>query len=943
MKHLGAFSLIGLWLWPAMVAAAGDDLGQARKLLLGGKYAEAAEIYQRLTPQSPESVLGLARSLAAEGKSVEAEQRLSAAAGEHAELHAELARLAFERGDYQAATAQTDAALRLDESQPLARWMRGELFRVTGRLEEAAEAYRWLVQFYNDHDVRQAESLRWIGLAAATYARWNRLGDQFQFLVNDLYPDILKLEPGYWPAQYEAGLLFLEKHNREDASRHLQAALELNPNAAEVHAALAWLALSEHKPDQAEASLKRAMEIHPRLLDAWLLKAELAWANFQPQKALEILRDHALAICPTSEEALGRMAACYVLLDDLPKEGQGSRFNQLSAEVTARNPHAGGYFRALAAWLDDRNRFAEAERFYRESLQRMPQQLEPKNQLGMMLMRRGREADARRLLEQGFKDDPFNVRVKNTLELFDVLDTLETRKTENGVLRFDGTRDALLGRYAARHLDEVYPKLCAQFGYRPPEPPLVEIFNEARGADGHQWFSTRMVGLPYLGTVAASTGMIVGLVSPQGAKAGPSFNWAQAMTHELVHVITLQQTHYNIPHWFTEGLAVWSEGCARPGEWNELLVNRLASDELLDLNTINLAFSQPHSSEEWQLAYCQAELYVEFMLEGRTPEVLRKMLAAYAGNRDTLQALHQVFGMSPEQFERGYRDYLRKTASALTGMKPPRYGSFSELLQAQEAHPEDLQLSAELAQAYLVRGATAKARELAERVLAGRPKDQLAGYVLARLSTRSGKTDEAVRLLESCLDQEAPEAKTLNLLASLKLKAEDYEEAARLYELGAKHQPYDVRWLRALTVVYLKSNNRPKLPEVLEKIARGDPSHLTARIELAKMALERRDYRGAADWANQALQIDVAEATAHRLLAEAQAERHNYLQAIEEYETVVQLSPSEPQPQLALADVYLQVRKPQEARRVLEALLRRIPDYAVARQMLENLKENEKP
>ena len=28
------------------------------------------------------------------------------------------------------------------------------------------------------------------------------------------------------------------------------------------------------------------------------------------------------------------------------------------------------------------------------------------------------------------------------------------------------------------------------------------------------------------------------------------------LSHELVHVITLQQTHFNIPHWFTEGLAV---------------------------------------------------------------------------------------------------------------------------------------------------------------------------------------------------------------------------------------------------------------------------------------------------------------------------------------------------------------------------------------------------
>jgi len=934
--------LVVLMLAGSQAASAEEDLGQARRLLRSGKYAEAAEIYGR-DAKTPEATLGLARTLAAQGKEDQAIAALESASEKHADLHAELARLAFERGDIKAATAEIDAALAKNSNQLLARWLRGEVLRATGKLDEAAAAYRWLVDFYNEQDVTDAESLRWIGLAAAQNARWKRFGDQFQFLVNDLYPAALELEPDYWPARYEAGLLYLEKHNREDASRELKAALELNPNAAEVHAALARLAIESRQVEQAEASIRRALEINPRLLEAQLLKAELAWANFRPDEAARILQQDAQPLNPVCEATLGRLAACYVLQEGPPEQGQNTRLAQLVDQVTARNPHAGAFFLALAGWLDDRNRFAEAETYYRESIARMPQQLGPKAQWSMMRMRSGDEREARKILQEAFDDDPFNVRVKNSLELLDVMDSFETVRTKDCILRFDGRRDKLLGRYAAQHADRIYADLCARFGYRPAEPPLVEFFGEARGADGHQWFSTRMVGLPHLGTVAASTGKIVGMVSPADRRVKKKFNWAQVLTHELVHVITLQQTHFNIPSWYTEGLAVWCEGYPRPAPWNELLARRAASGELYDLATLNFGFSRPQSGDDWQLAYCQAELYVEYMLEGRSPDVLKKLLDAYAENQGTTEAIVRVFGVSLEQFEEGYREYLKKVVGEVRGAGTPREEGFSAVLKAAQANPNDADRTADLAYAYLQRGAFEEALAAAEKAMRLRSQHPIAGYVLARLSLRVNRIPEAFKMLEDCLDPKAPEPKVINLLASLKFKAEEYAAAAKLYELGAAAEPHDPRWLHALALVYVKTQDRQRLRDVLEKIAQGEPDHLTARVELAKMALERQDEASARDWANQALEIDVTEATAHRILGEILADQQKHAQAIEEYEIALESDPSTPQTYLALADVYLQAEKPQEARRVLESLLGRFPDHAIGKTLLETLKETAKP
>ena len=477
MKRLLIFILF-LASLPASAAGAADD---ARHLLRTGKYAEAAALFAEKAKEDPAAAVGLARCLAAQGKTAEADRALAACTAADAPLEAERARLAVARGDYAAADARVAAALKLDTNELLARWLQGELHRTAGRLDEAEASYRWLVEHYNANDVTDAESLRWIGLAAAHYARWNRLGDQFGFLVNELYPDALKREPDYWPAHYEAGLLFLEKYNTADAARELKAALAINPNAAEVHAALGQLYLAEHDVAAAEASIDRAVELNPALPAAWHGKADLLWANFQPEETAALLEKTVLPLNPADEETLGRLAACRVLSRGLPKPGDDGPLSRMLDDVNRRNPHAGVFYFTLGRLLDERNKIAEAERFYVEARRRMPQLLGPQSRLGMLWMRAGREEEARKLLDEAFDADPFNVRVSNTLSLFKVLDAMVTVDAGGLVLKFDAKQDRMLGRYVANRMGPIYRDLCRQFGYTPPEKPMIEIFNEAQG------------------------------------------------------------------------------------------------------------------------------------------------------------------------------------------------------------------------------------------------------------------------------------------------------------------------------------------------------------------------------------------------------------------------------------------------------------------------------
>lgn len=918
-----------------------DELADARRLLLTGSYGESAEIYRRSATNTPAAAVGLARALASQGKYDEAARALATFPGQQADVCAEQARWAFSRGDYQAAQSHADRALKLNADQLLARWIRGELHRAAGRLEEATETYRGLVKFYNEHDVRDAESLHWIGQGASQFARWKRLSDQFSFLVNELYPDAVKAEPSYWPAHYEAGLLFLEKYNEPDATREFQKALTLNPRAAEIHVAMAVAALAGRDQEKAEISLRRALEINPQLREAWLLKADLAWSNFQPEVALELLEKHALPLNPVDEETLGRVAAYYLLLDGPPDKAPGKRFAKLIEQVNARNAHAGEFYYALASCLGHRNRFADAEKYFRESIERMPQLVGPQAELALMHLRTGNEAQARRLLEKAFEADPFHVRVKNSLEVMEVVAGLETLETEHLLLKFDGQGDKLLGRYVGRQIDAMYVDLCNRFGYRPPGKPLVEIFNRTKGNSGRNWFSTRMTGLPYLGAVAASTGMIVAMTSPNDLGGGKKYNWARVLKHELVHVITLQQTSYNCPHWFTEGLAVWSEGYPLPHEWNELLVRRMAKQKLFNLATIDSGFIRPHSCDDGMLAYCQSDLYVEYMLEGRDPGVLKKLLAAYADGLTTPSAIRRVFGVSVEEFERGYDAFLKKATASFTGVPIPRE-SFSELAKAQKDNPKNPDLAAELAFAYLTRGDGKEAARLARQARELQPGQPLAAYVLARIELRAGRAGAAVELLESCLDPKSPDLRILSLLAALRLRAEKYAEAERLYQLGRTRDPLNPKWDQALALVYAKSGNQERLEAVLERVALADADDFPVRKKLVELSLKKKDYPAAAVWANRALEINVQDAELYRLFAESQVGSHNSTQAIELFETAIELDPTHTQQRFALADAYLQAGKREQAREALEALRKMAPEYPGADLLLESLREKEK-
>ena len=925
-----------LLLLAGLVAAptrAGDD--SPRDLFLAGRYEEAADAFRAQSPQNATTAVGISRAQLAQGQIQAALDTLRGAAEREPKsplIHAQQAFLHWEQGAGEQAQQEAHAAIQLDENSVLAHWVQAELLRTTGRLVEARQAYEWFLALHQRVAERVApDDARLVGLAAAQLARWNRDSRQFQQLVDVHYPAILQQSPNYWPAHLELAKLFLEKYNTADAQAAVSAGLAINPHAAELHALRAAIALRGFDLALAKTALDRALAINPNLLVSQQLRADWLFADVRPREAITVL-ELARQLNLHHELTLGRLAAAYTAVDGKHDGKLSPRGQALRDEVLKRNPQAGEFFLAAGDSFDLLRRYPLAAEHYREAHRLLPQLIGVQGQLGMTLMRLGKEAEAAKLLEEAFAGDPFNVRVKNTLEVLDVLQGYAVLETAHFVLKFDRGQSELLARSAAKILEtEIYPQLTAEFQFQPQEKTLIEIFSRSRNTSGHGWFSARMVGLPAIGTVGACAGKIVALTSPD--ELPKKYDWARVLRHEFTHVLNLQQTDFNVPHWFTEGLAVCAESRPRPREWNQVLARRAGEHKLYNVDTLTLGFVRPQNQDDWTLAYCQAALYVDLLKEKFGPRATGSLLAAYAQGLSTPEALRQCFQIDQAELEREYQTLLEKIVAAQPAA-PTRERTFSQRLSDAQTQPENVDAAAELAKAYLERDEKPAARRWAESAQKKAPKQQLAAWVFARLQMTIGDADGAVALLEKALDEANPHQDHLALLAGLKLKQGDSAAAERLYALGQRRFPASDRWLKGLARLYLQTAKPEKLRPILVQLAEIEQDSMVIRKKLAELALEAKDWEAAQKWGDEALRLDLQDAEVHALVGAARLNQGQFAAAAEELEIAVKLEGNHPQWRLSWATALAKLGKPVGARAVVDDLPL---DYPGRKELLESL------
>ncbi len=404
--------------------------------------------------------------------------------------------------------------------------------------------------------------------------------------------------------------------------------------------------------------------------------------------------------------------------------------------------------------------------------------------LGINRLRLGQMRSGRRALEVAFEGDPFNVRVKNTLDLLDKLDGYATLRSDRFVLVAERGRAELLAPYLLPIAEAAYDHYAARYGYEVKRPLRIEVFSD------HADFSVRTVGLTGLDILGASFGPVVLLDSPAASPFG-AFNWASALWHEIAHSFHLAMSEHRAPRWFSEGLAVYEERLARPGWGGDVSPGFLRAyheGKLRSASELENAFLAPRYANEIPYSYYLASLLIERIDSAHGTESLVKLLRGFAAGDTGMHAIAERLGYTPAAFDRWLDDYVRvRFAHALEALFPPAPAP----AQSQAARYEQL----------LGQGKTALAAgdlDAAQRLLTaaqllfpehGGPGSSYRD--LAEVYRAKGDAAGAIDQLERNIAIDADDLEAHLLLTGLYLERGDYARAEDIAERALLIQPFN--------------------------------------------------------------------------------------------------------------------------------------------------------
>ena len=880
--------------------ATASSIDNADDLLTRGAYAQAADVYASLasdTRLAERATLGLARCRLATGQYRRAIEELSKSATPSTPARLVLlAKLHNRVGEYDDTLRFAKKAIELDAGHAAARRVLAETLELLGRRDEALTAYRWFdEQLVVGGELRRDAA--WLTDMAVGYVRFSRLSRtdlvrRTEFALAELLqPAYERIDRGYLPARIAAADLLRERFNNDETDGSVSdyaAALRINEHLPEAHVGLGEIALTHWNFEKVERRVEIALEVNPRFAPALHLSAKNLILQRRYKQAQQTC-DRVLDTNPNDVIALSlAAAACACRYDSDGVEHYTKR-------IAAINPRCATLHRVMADAYSGIRQYEDAEREYLRAISIDPTDANARTELGMMYMQWGRETRARDALDAAWVLDSFNERTQFTLELLEQLEKMDRVETKHAIVKFDALRDPGLGTLVGNYLDEIYDAVTGDFDTKLEEKTIIEFFPTMRA------FAVRITGKPWIHTVGACTGRVIALASPRDAAHSVRYNIADVIKHEFTHTVTLAATQNRIPHWFTEGLAVFQEDSDRSFAWMELLSDTVRRDRLFTLESIDWGFIRPRRPNDRQIAYAQSEWMCEYIVQRFGYEMINTMLMELRKKKTQSDLFRDQLGISPEDFDRDFRLWARERVREW-GYDPAPPDDVETLRVRVGADKENASLLGRLALAELEEGNIVRAIPAARRALElnenQREALQTLGTVLSAFARQSGDPAErrsydaeARPLLERLARVDAEGWTAPKLLAEIALRGDRLDDATRWFERLQSRCPADpVSW-RGLAGILLQRRQYDRaLPQLVE-LARLDQSDPEVPVQIADIHRKAGRFHEARYWYRRANFIDPFDTHTHRALGELAKRAGDARAALSEFTLLTRLEP----------------------------------------------------
>jgi tetratricopeptide (TPR) repeat protein len=337
----------------------------------------------------------------------------------------------------------------------------------------------------------------------------------------------------------------------------------------------------------------------------------------------------------------------------------------------------------------------------------------------------------------------------------------------------------------------------------------------------------------------------------------------------------LQLSDYRVPRWLTEGISGYEEHLRQAAWGRELALeyaNQLSKGRTFFVKDLPQAFKRPQSLA---LAYFEASLVVEHIVEIAGEAGLQRLLQAYAGRATDEEALSKAVGRSVDALDQSFRAFIAK-----------RYGALSEAMRdpPKDVAPDDL--------------AGLQARASAA------PGNFISQLALGRALLRTGKPAAAIGPLERA--------------AALAPQAQGDDSPRAL-----------------LAAIAEKSGDPARARRELRELLRYDHTNVSAARRLAALAAQAKDTADENFALRMVADLDPFDADAHGLLGRRLLAEKNHAAALVEFQAALALGPANrAEVNTDVAEALFRLGRKDEARTHVLRALAEAPTFARAQDLL---------
>jgi len=564
--------------------------------------------------------------------------------------------------------------------------------------------------------------------------------------ANAVFRDLMARDPRNPLIRVRWGRMFLEHWQADEADRLFDEALELKPDDAGALLGKALVAAEVYAGSAAEFA-QRALRSDPKLVEAQELLARLALEDDDRAKA-EAAAKQALELDANSVQAKAILATLDWLADK---------------KDSSWDPHAAKGYETAGHFFMLNRRYEDSVAFYRKAIGLDPRLDSARSQLGVNLMRLGRDEEAYQQLKTAWDDGFQDSATTNSLRLMDSEKNFVTFRTDRTILKLNRKEADLLRPYFEDEMRRAIAVYEKKYRWTLSQPVQVEVYPD------HEDFAVRTLGMPGLGALGVTFGNVIAMDSPSGRAPG-TFHWASVMRHEISHVFTLAMTNSHVPRWFTEGIAVQEETAASP-EWGDRLgldeIAAIKDHRLLPVTELDRGFVHPLTPQQVVVSYFEAGKICDYITEKWGWDTILAMLRDFGANDDTATVIRKELKMEPADFDRQFIaaldaetkrtvenfDLWKEAIKRIDAASASRdYDDVIRLANdVRDLYPgyvEHHSLYEALAKAYLAKGDRAAAIDMLEQYVHAGGRDPDSIMLLAKELTAAGNRKEAAAVLE---------------------------------------------------------------------------------------------------------------------------------------------------------------------------------------------------